>query len=97
MRSRFRPDTFDAEHAPRNPVERSLAIGAKTLAGAGIGIIGVLVGTVLAGALLETVLLPTLLLKVAAGIAGGGIGLAKAVGAERRVSRTSELQERGRM
>lgn len=97
MRPRVDSDPFDVGTVRRSPMDRSLAIGAKTLAGAGLGILGVLVGTVVAGALLETVLLPTLLLKVAAGVAGGGIGLAKAVGDERRSGHSRAVQERGRM
>jgi hypothetical protein len=80
-------DPFAPEPAPRAGVERSLAIGAKTLAGIGLGVIGVLFGAALVGAALETILVPTLVVKLAAGITGGSLGLAKGLGDERRRER----------
>jgi len=68
----------------RGQLERSLAIGAKTLAGIGLGVIGILVGAAALGAALETILVPTLIVKLAAGITGGSVGLAKGLGDERR-------------
>lgn len=72
-----------AEEA-RVGLERSLAIGAKTLAGIGIGVLVILVGAATAGIAIEAIVVPSLLLKLAGGIAGGGIGLAKGLGDERR-------------
>lgn len=63
----------------------NLAVTAKTAAGAGIALVVVLVGAATAGLALEAVLIPSLLVKVAAGIAGGGIGLAKGIKDERKV------------
>jgi hypothetical protein len=55
----------------------SLAVGAKTVAGVGVGLISVVVGSFVIGAVTEAVIIPSLLLKLAGGIAGGGIGMAK--------------------
>jgi hypothetical protein len=73
-----------AAAAERGTFERSLAIGAKTLAGIGLGVVGVLVGAAALGVALEAILVPTLVLKLAAGITGGSVGLAKGLGDERR-------------
>ena len=78
------PDALD-----RQALERSLAIGAKTLAGIGVGVVTVLLAVATAGIALEAVVVPSLLLKVAGGIAGGSIGLAKGIGDERRHERRS--------
>ncbi len=78
------PDALD-----HRSLERSLNIGAKTLAGVAIGVVTVLLGVATAGIAFEAVLVPTLLLKVAGGLAGGSIGLAKGIGDERRHERRS--------
>lgn len=71
--------------APQSSGPQSfLAVTAKTAAGAGLGLVVVLVGAAAGGILAETVLIPSLLVKVAAGIAGGGVGLAKGIGDERK-------------
>ncbi|MFC1462005.1 hypothetical protein ACFLQU_00225 [Verrucomicrobiota bacterium] len=61
-----------------------LAVTAKAAAGAGLGLVVVLVGAAAGGIIAETVLIPSLLAKIAAGVAGGGVGLAKGIGDERR-------------
>ena len=78
------PDALD-----REALERSLSIGAKTLAGIGVGVVTVIIGVATAGIALEAVIIPSLLLKIAGGIAGGSIGLAKGIGDERRYERGS--------
>jgi hypothetical protein len=55
----------------------SLSIGAKTVAGIGIGLLAVVGGAALLGVAAETILIPSLLLKLAGGAAGGGVGMAK--------------------
>ena len=55
----------------------SLSVGAKTVAGIGIGLIAVVGGAALLGVAAEAVLIPSLLVKLAGGIAGGGLGMAK--------------------
>ena len=55
----------------------SLVIGAKTLAGIGIGLLAVSGGFLLIGALAEAAVVPSLLLKLAGGLTGGGLGMAK--------------------
>ena len=55
----------------------SLIIGAKTLAGVGIGLVAVVAGALAIGVVAEAILVPSLLLKLAGGIAGGGMGMAK--------------------
>lgn len=54
-------------------------IGATTLAGVGLGLMAALGGAFALTAVGEAVLAPTLLLKVAGGMAGGGVGLAKGI------------------
>ncbi len=54
-----------------------LAVGAKTVAGIGIGLMVVVGGAAVLGVAAETVLIPSLLLKLAGGIAGGGVGMAR--------------------
>ncbi len=72
----------DAPESQSN--ESALIVGAKTIAGAGLGLI-VVVGAVTAiGALAEAILIPSLLVKVAGGLAGGGLGLAKGLKDERK-------------
>lgn len=61
-----------------------VSVGAKTLAGIGIGLLAVLAGSTLIGLAAEAVLVPSLLLKAAGGIAGGGVGMAKGLKDERR-------------
>ena len=54
-----------------------LGVGAKTVAGIGIGLLTVVGGAALLGVAAEMVLIPSLLMKLAGGIAGGGLGMAK--------------------
>lgn len=54
-----------------------LGVGAKTIAGIGIGLLTVIGGAALLGVAAEIVLVPSLLVKLAGGIAGGGVGMAK--------------------
>jgi len=71
---------------PRKRLEtKDLAvIGATTLAGVGVGLLAALAGAFALTAVGEAVLAPTLLLKVAGGMAGGGVGLAKGINDTRR-------------
>lgn len=82
----WQPRPYPERHRPdgRRAVEQSFAVGAKTVAGVSLGLLGILVGAAVAGALLETVIIPSLVVKVAGSLAGGGIGLAKGLGDERR-------------
>jgi len=64
----------------------SLIIGAKTLAGVGIGLVAVVAGSLALGVVAETVLVPSLLMKLAGGIAGGGVGMAKGLKDAQKVS-----------
>jgi len=57
----------------------SLGVGAKAIAGIGIGLLAVVGGSAVLGVVAETVLIPSLLLKLAGGVAGGGLGLAKGI------------------
>lgn len=59
--------------------EELLLIGAKTIAGIGIGFMVVIFGTTGIGAVMESTILPTILTKVAGGMAGGALGLSKGV------------------
>jgi hypothetical protein len=68
-------------------LERSVAVGAKTLAGIGLGVVGVLVGAATLGIALEAIVVPSLLIKLAGGIAGGSLGLAKGIEDERKHER----------
>jgi hypothetical protein len=65
---------------------QSLIIGAKTLAGVGIGLVAVVAGSLAIGVVAEAVLVPSLLLKLAGGIAGGGMGMAKGLKDAQRLS-----------
>jgi hypothetical protein len=66
-----------APHRPRIGVSgSSLIIGATTLAGVGVGLLAVSGGALVLGAVTEAVLIPSLLLKLAGGLAGGGLGMA---------------------
>ncbi len=56
---------------------RLLSIGAKTLAGVGLGLVTVLAGAAVLGLAAEVVLVPTLVVKLAGAMAGGGVGMAK--------------------
>lgn len=67
-------------------VESSLAIGAKTVAGVGIGLLVVVAGTTLMAVASEAIIIPSLLIKLAGGIAGGGVGMAKGLSDERKQS-----------
>lgn len=67
------------------PQQRSyLGVGAKALAGIGLGLAAVLAFPAVIGLATEAVLIPSLLLKFAGGMAGGGIGLAKGLTDERK-------------
>jgi hypothetical protein len=57
--------------------KNSLIIGAKTLAGVGLGLLAVSGGFLLVGAFAEAAVVPSLLLKLAGGLTGGGLGMAK--------------------
>ncbi len=79
---RMRVPEDEGEHEPeRNArgLERSLAVGAQTLAGIGLGLLTVIVGAAIAGLALETLVVPGLLVKLAGGVAGGGIGMARGI------------------
>lgn len=65
-------------------LESSLAIGAKTVAGVGIGLLVVVAGTTFLAAASEAIIIPSLLVKLAGGIAGGGVGMAKGLSDERK-------------
>ena len=56
-----------------------LMIGAATIAGVGLGLAGVIGGSFLIGMAAESIVMPSLLLKLAGGLAGGGVGMAKGV------------------
>jgi hypothetical protein len=84
---------YDDNDVGQNPtpgvfssVESSLAIGAKTVAGVGIGLLVVVAGTTLMAAASEAIIIPSLLVKLAGGIAGGGVGMAKGLSDERKQS-----------
>lgn len=62
----------------------SLAVGAKTIAGIGIGLLAVMAGAVGIGMAAEAVLIPSLLAKLAGGIAGGGLGMTKGLSDARK-------------
>jgi hypothetical protein len=69
-------------------------VGAKTLAGVGIGLLCVVGGAVLVGVATEVMLVPTLLVKLAGGITGGGLGMAKGVkDARKDLSRPAQEDE----
>jgi hypothetical protein len=65
----------------------SLIVGAKTLAGIGLGLVAVITGAAVVGALSEAILVPSLLLKMAGGVAGGGVGMAKGLKDARKLNR----------
>jgi hypothetical protein len=73
------PPQAEEERAerPASRISPSIMIGAKTVAGIGIGLVTIVAGSALIGLAAETVLIPSLLLKLAGGIAGGGVGMAK--------------------
>ena len=64
--------------------EDALLLGAKTMAGIGIGFVVVTLGATGVGALLEATIIPTVLAKVAGAIAGGGVGLSKGISDNRK-------------
>lgn len=76
--------TVHEQSGPASTAGSALAVTAKTAAGAGLGLIVILGGAAAVTVLAETVLIPSLLAKVAAGIAGGGLGLAKGMADERK-------------
>ncbi len=59
--------------------EDAILMGAKTMAGIGVGFVVVVLGATGIGAILETAIIPTALAKVAGAIAGGGVGLSKGI------------------
>ncbi|MEI8346996.1 MAG: hypothetical protein WCG27_05990 [Pseudomonadota bacterium] len=59
--------------------EDAIMVGAKTMAGIGIGFVVVVIGATGLGAILEAKIIPTALAKVAGAIAGGGIGMAMGI------------------
>ena len=61
-----------------------LSIGAKTVAGVGLGLFAVLAGSVVLGLAAEAVLIPSLAVKLAGVMAGGGVGMAKGIKDEGR-------------
>jgi len=65
----------------RKPVSPSVKIGAKTLAGAGIGVAAVVLGSAAVSLVGGAALLHAVLFKLGAGagLAGGGIGLFKGI------------------
>ncbi len=65
--------------------ESSLIVGAKTMAGVGIGLLTVVAAVTAVGIAAEGLLVPSLLLKFAGGIAGGGMGMAKGLNDERKL------------
>lgn len=76
------PDNTDPESGAGNL--SSLNIGAQTVAGVGLGLVGVIAGAAVLGIVAEAVIIPTLMAKLAGGVAGGGLGLAKAVHEDNR-------------
>ena len=52
-------------------------VGAATLAGVGLGLIAAIAGVAVIGLAGEALLAPAIALKVASGLAGGGVGMAK--------------------
>lgn len=64
--------------------EDALLLGAKTMAGIGVGFVVVVIGATGLGAVLEATIVPTVLAKVAGAIAGGGIGLSKGIHDQRK-------------
>ena len=78
VRGRGRHANSTEDDTTRPPSRtNSLAVGAKTVAGVGIGLLAVVAGSAIIGVAAETVLVPSILLKLAGGIAGGGMGMAK--------------------
>ena len=59
--------------------EEAILLGAKTMAGIGLGFVVVVLGATGIGAVLEATIVPTVLAKVAGAIAGGGVGLSKGI------------------
>ncbi len=55
----------------------ALIVGATALAGVGLGLIAVIAGVAAIGLAGEAILAPAIALKVAGGLAGGGVGMAK--------------------
>lgn len=54
-----------------------LIVGAATLAGVGLGLVAAVAGAAVIGLAGEAIMAPALALKVAGGLAGGGVGMAK--------------------
>jgi len=87
-RHSYRSPTLERGRQPQKAGRREIAsragspgsllgVGAKTIAGIGIGLLTVVGGAALLGVAAEMVLVPSLLMKLAGGIAGGGLGMAK--------------------
>lgn len=84
-RARPAPSLSGSEAIEERQQPRSyLGVGAKALAGVGLGLAAVLAFPVVIGLATEAVLIPSLLLKLAGGMAGGGIGLAKGLSDDRK-------------
>jgi hypothetical protein len=66
---------------PRKPMPKSVKIGAKTLAGAGMGMAAVMLGSAAVSLVGGAALLHALLFKLGAGagLTGGSIGLVKGI------------------
>lgn len=65
----------------RKPIPKSVKIGATTLAGAGVGVATVVLGSTAVSLVGSVALIHALLLKLGAGagLAGGSLGLAKSL------------------
>lgn len=68
-----------ASSRPARSLRAPLIVGAMALTGVGLGLMAVIAGSFLFGLATEAFLAPTLLAKVAGGLAGGGVGMAKGV------------------
>lgn len=79
-----REDPEDESTTPTSAAYSSLVIGAKTLAGVGIGLLAVTGGVLVVGAIAEAIVVPSLLLKLAGGLTGGGMGMARGLKAARK-------------
>ena len=66
---------------PKKPVPRSVKVGAKALAGAGVGMAAVMLGSAAVSLVGGAALLHAVLFKLGAGagLAGGGLGLVKGI------------------
>lgn len=87
INSDYRSITNNKPSGVFSSTESSIAVGAKTIAGVGIGLLLVVAGTTALAAVSEAVIIPSLLIKLAGGIAGGGVGMAKGLSDERKTSK----------